>query len=105
MHSSVARALLRPPHACIRRLYPCAAEALLPSHKVIGYGFALHDDSYLRDTWCQLDFVVVTLAWVQLVSSFVRLLLPTQRPSGPMLRARGLCKTDGLVPWRCSMAS
>merc|ERR1719163_2159637 len=32
--------------------------------KVIAYGFAFHKHSYLRDPWCQLDFVVVSLAWL-----------------------------------------
>ena len=31
--------------------------------KIIAYGFAMHSNSYLRDAWCQLDFVVVSLAW------------------------------------------
>ena len=30
--------------------------------KVLAYGFVMHSHSYLRDPWCQLDFVVVTLA-------------------------------------------
>ena len=32
--------------------------------KIISMGFLFHSHSYLRDVWCQLDFVVVTLAWV-----------------------------------------
>ena len=32
--------------------------------KVVAYGFLFHDGAYLHDAWCQLDFVVVTLAWV-----------------------------------------
>lgn len=28
--------------------------------KVIAYGFLFHKHSYLRDAWCQLDFVVVS---------------------------------------------
>ena len=32
--------------------------------KVIAYDFALNGkESYLRDAWCQLDFVIVSLAW------------------------------------------
>ena len=27
--------------------------------KIIAYGFVMHKHSYLRDAWCQLDFVVV----------------------------------------------
>ena len=30
--------------------------------KIVAYGFVLHPHSYLRDAWCQLDFVVVSLA-------------------------------------------
>ena len=32
--------------------------------KILAYGFAGHKNAYLRDAWCQLDFVVVTLAWL-----------------------------------------
>ena len=35
--------------------------------KVVAYGFALHEGAYLRDAWCQLDFVVVTLAWIPII--------------------------------------
>ena len=35
--------------------------------KVVAYGFAMHSDSYLRDAWCQLDFTVVTLAWIPIL--------------------------------------
>ena len=35
--------------------------------KVIAYGFLFHKHSYLRDAWCQLDFVVVTLAWLPIL--------------------------------------
>ena len=35
--------------------------------KVLAYGFAFHEDSYLRDAWCQLDFVVVSLAWIPIL--------------------------------------
>ena len=35
--------------------------------KILAYGFVLHDEAYLRDTWCQLDFVVVTLAWIPIL--------------------------------------
>ena len=31
--------------------------------KMLAYGLLYHRDSYLRDAWCQLDFVVVSLAW------------------------------------------
>ena len=32
--------------------------------KVVAYGLLMHEHAYLRDSWCQLDFVVVTLAWL-----------------------------------------
>ena len=35
--------------------------------KIIAYGFLMHEHSYLRDSWCQLDFVVVTLAWIPII--------------------------------------
>lgn len=35
--------------------------------KIVAYGFAMHPHSYLRDAWCQLDFVVVSLAWVPIL--------------------------------------
>lgn len=35
--------------------------------KVLAFGFLFHPDSYLRDAWCQLDFIVVTLAWIPIV--------------------------------------
>ena len=35
--------------------------------KVLAYGFLWHPEAYLRDAWCQLDFVVVTLAWAPIL--------------------------------------
>ena len=35
--------------------------------KIIAYGFVCHKHSYLRDPWCQLDFVVVSLAWLPIL--------------------------------------
>ena len=35
--------------------------------KIIAYGFLMHEGSYLRDAWCQLDFIVVTLAWIPIL--------------------------------------
>lgn len=35
--------------------------------KVIAYGFVMHEGSYLQDPWCQLDFVVVSFAWLPLL--------------------------------------
>ena len=41
--------------------------------KVFSMGFALHAHSYLRDVWCMLDFVVVSLAWIPVfVPSFAQ---------------------------------
>ena len=39
--------------------------------KMVAYGLLFHAEAYLRDPWCQLDFVVVTLAWLPiLIPSF-----------------------------------
>jgi len=35
--------------------------------KVLAYGFIRNREAYLRDAWCQLDFVVVTLAWAPIL--------------------------------------
>lgn len=35
--------------------------------KIAAYGFVVHKASYLRDAWCQLDFVVVSLAWLPIL--------------------------------------
>ena len=35
--------------------------------KMIAYGLYNHTHSYLRDAWCQLDFVVVSLAWLPVI--------------------------------------
>lgn len=35
--------------------------------KMFSYGLIMHEHSYLRDAWCQLDFVVVTLAWIPIL--------------------------------------
>ena len=35
--------------------------------KVLAYGFMMNRHAYLRDSWCQLDFTVVTLAWLPIV--------------------------------------
>ena len=32
--------------------------------KMVAYGVFMHEGSYLRDSWCQLDFLVVSLAWL-----------------------------------------
>ena len=35
--------------------------------KIVARGFALHENTYLRDPWCQLDLVVVSLAWIPII--------------------------------------
>ena len=35
--------------------------------KVTAYGFVWYEDAYLRDPWCQLDFAVVSVAWLPLL--------------------------------------
>ena len=35
--------------------------------KITAYGFMLNRGSYLRDAWCQLDFTVVSLAWLPIL--------------------------------------
>ena len=35
--------------------------------KILAYGFLMHPGSYLRDGWCQLDFIVVSLAWLPII--------------------------------------
>ena len=35
--------------------------------KIIAYTFVCHREAYLHDPWCQLDFLVVTLAWLPIL--------------------------------------
>ena len=35
--------------------------------KIMAYGFIGHREAYLHDPWCQLDFTVVTLAWLPIL--------------------------------------
>ncbi len=35
--------------------------------KIVAYGFVMQEGTYLRDAWCQLDFVVVSLAWIPII--------------------------------------
>ena len=35
--------------------------------QVVAYGFLRNPHAYLRDSWCQLDFVVVSLAWLPII--------------------------------------
>ena len=70
--------------------------------KVLAYGFVWHPEAYLRDAWCQLDFVVVTLAWAPIffpsmgnysvVRSFRAL-----RPLRALKRMPGMPKLVGCV--------
>ena len=61
-----------PPSAFILFLQMCEATYLAiftfeMTVKIIAYGFAVGDDAYLKDAWCQLDFAVVTLAWLPIL--------------------------------------
>ena len=35
--------------------------------KILAYGFFFGENAYLKDAWCQLDFVVVSLAWLPIL--------------------------------------
>jgi hypothetical protein len=35
--------------------------------KITAYGFYSNEEAYLKDAWCQLDFVVVSLAWAPIL--------------------------------------
>ena len=35
--------------------------------KMIAYGLLFTEEAYLTDSWCQLDFTVVTLAWAPII--------------------------------------
>lgn len=35
--------------------------------KMLAYGFVSNKHSYLRDPWCQLDFVIVCLCWLPII--------------------------------------
>ena len=78
--------------------------------KVVAYGFAMHPNAYLRDAWCQLDFVVVSLAWMPiLIPGFgnysvirsVRALRPLRAlkrvPGMPVLVSSVLASLPGLA--------
>ena len=34
---------------------------------MLAYGLIENEHAYLKDAWCQLDFVVVTLAWLPII--------------------------------------
>ena len=73
--------------------------------KVLAYGFLWHPEAYLRDAWCQLDFVVVTLAWAPIlfpsmgnysvIRSFRAL-----RPLRALKRMPGMPKLAASVCWK-----
>ena len=55
--------------------------------KVIACGFVGHPHAYLRDSYCVLDFAVVTLAWVSFVvpgAGRPRVFTPCVRPARPV---------------------
>ena len=35
--------------------------------KIFAFGFVMHDDSYLRDSWNILDFVIILTGWTLLI--------------------------------------
>ena len=63
--------------------------------KVLAYGFLFHEHSYLRDAWCQLDFVVVSLvcAWHARACTHVCILMLCIRLTRACMRARRGCRT------------
>ena len=73
--------------------------------KVLAYGFVWHSEAYLRNAWCQLDFVVVSLAWLPIffptmgnysvVRSFRAL-----RPLRALKRIPGMPKLAGFACWK-----
>ena len=73
--------------------------------KVLAYGFLWHPEAYLRDAWCQLDFVVVTLAWApvlfpamgnySVIRSFRAL-----RPLRALKRMPGMPKLAAAACWK-----
>ena len=77
--------------------------------KVLAYGLAFHQEAYLRDPWCQLDFVVVTLAWLPIIfpnfgnysasESMGHLIPPYHRP------AAAAAATLPLLPCRRRLAA
>ena len=39
--------------------------------QVISYGLLYHSHAYLRNAWCQLDFFVVSIAWLPIVFPYM----------------------------------
>ena len=64
--------------------------------KVLAYGFLWHPEAYLRDAWCQLDFVVVTLAWrrVDTPSIHSAMIAPATHPVAPPACSMGGCRAN-----------
>jgi hypothetical protein len=64
--------------------------------KVLAYGFLWHPEAYLRDAWCQLDFVVVTLAWrlVDIPPRHCAMIASATHPVAPPARSMGGCRTS-----------
>ena len=51
--------------------------------KILAYGLCGHHHSYLRDAWCQLDLVIVGLAWIPI-------LLPSYGDGGGLTALRSV---------------
>ena len=62
--------------------------------KVLAYGFLWHREAYLRDAWCQLDFVVVTLAWRRVDTPPIHsaMIAPATHPVAPPACSMGGCR-------------
>lgn len=41
--------------------------------KIVSYGFIYHKNSYLRDGWNWLDFIVVIIGWIELLPNIPNL--------------------------------
>eukprot|EP00964_Phaeocystis_antarctica_P015792 scaffold8721_cov80-Phaeocystis_antarctica.AAC.42 len=64
--------------------------------KVLAYGFIRNREAYLRDAWCQLDFVVVTLArrLVDTPPIHSAMIAPATHPVAPPACSMGGCRTS-----------
>ena len=62
--------------------------------KVLAYGFLWNREAYLRDAWCQLDFVVVTLAWRRVDTPPIHsaMIAPATHPVAPPACSMGGCR-------------
>lgn len=45
-------------------LYFYTFEAIM---KILGFGFVWNDNSYLRDSWNILDFIIIVIGWLTIV--------------------------------------